>query len=195
LVALDVALVLEQHVLVVGLVGPRVVDLYRVVDHQFDRDQRFHLRGRPTQPGDGVAHGRQVHHGRHPGEVLHQDALGGEGDLMGRVAGGLAVSLGVGAPGGHRRDVVRGDVRALLVAQQVLEYHLDRIRQAVDVVGLAQRGRAQGEDLVLLAADRQGGAGAEGVRVWAGWGIRCHLPILPWVTPRPPVDENSLTIR
>ena len=72
----------------------------------------------------------------HAGEVLHEDALGGEGDLVRGVARPLAVALGVGAPGRHGDDVVGRDVRPVLVAQQVLQEDLDGVGQAVDVVPL-----------------------------------------------------------
>ena len=79
----------------------------------------------------------------HAGEVLHEHALGGEGDLVGGVARALAVALGVGAPGRHRHDVVGGHVRAVLVAQQVLQEDLDRVGQPGDVVALGQRRRLE----------------------------------------------------
>ena len=176
LVALQVALVLDRHVGVVGRGVARALDDDRVVDDQLDRHQRVDLGGVAAQVGQRVAHGGQVDHGRHAGEVLHQDALGGEGDLVRRVARALAVALGVAAPGRRGHDVVGRHVRPVLVAQQVLEQHLDGVGQAVDVVPLGQARRLDVEDLVGLVADHQVGAGAEGV----GMRIRAHAPILPW---------------
>ena len=140
LVALHVALVLDGDVGVVGLRVARALDDDRVVDDQFDRDERVDLRRVAAQPGQRVAHGGQVDDAGHAGEVLHEDALGREGDLVGGVTRSLAVTLGVGPPGGHGDDVVGRHVRAVLVAQQVLQDHLDGVGQAVDVVALGQRG-------------------------------------------------------
>ena len=130
LVALDVARVLDGDVAVVGGRVARALDDDRVVDHELDRDERVDLRRVAPEAGQRVAHGGQVDHAGHAGEVLHEHALGGEGDLVGGVAGALTVALGVGAPGGHGHDVVGRDVRAVLVAQEVLEDHLDRVGQA-----------------------------------------------------------------
>ena len=104
LVALDVALVLDVDVRVEGRrVSPTLGD-DRVVDDQLDRDQRVDLRRVAAELGQGVAHGGQVDHAGHAGEVLHEDPLGGEGDL-GRVAAGQPVALGIRPPAGHRLDV------------------------------------------------------------------------------------------
>ncbi len=176
LVALEVALVLNGDVGVVGRGVARALDDDRVVDDQLDGHQGVDLGGVAPQVGQRVTHGGQVDHGRHPGEVLHQDALGREGDLVRRVARALTVALGVDAPGGGGHDVVGRHVRAVLVAQQVLEQHLDGVGQAVDVVLLGQARRLDVEDLVRLVADHEVGAGAEGV----GMRIRAHAPILPW---------------
>ena len=62
------------------------------------------LAGSPPEPRQGVAHGGQVDHAGHAGEVLHEDPLGGEGDLGGVLAA-EPVALGVAAPAGHRLDV------------------------------------------------------------------------------------------
>ena len=134
LVALDVALVLNGDVLVIGRGVARALDDDGVVDDQLHRDQRVDLRRVAPEARQGVAHGGQVDHAGHPGEVLHEDALGGQGDLVRRVARALPVGLGVGAPGGHGHDVVGRDVRRVLVAQQVLQNHLDRIGQPAHLV-------------------------------------------------------------
>ena len=112
-------------------------------------------RGVAAQAGQRVAHGGEVDDAGHAGEVLHEHALGGEGDLVGGVAGALAVALGIGAPAGHGHDVVGRDVRAVLVAQQVLEEDLDGVGQAVDVVAVGERRRRDVEDLVGAVADGQ----------------------------------------
>ncbi len=130
LVALELQLgvLLERHLLGEG------VDLDRVVDHQLDRHQRVDLGGIAAQLLHGVAHGGQVDDGGHAGEVLHQHAAGRVGDLDRRLVGGH--------PLGHRLDRVLGDRLAVLVAQQVLQQHLQRVGQArhVELATGARRG-------------------------------------------------------
>ena len=158
-----------------------------MVDDQLDRDQRVDLRRVAAEPGQRVAHGGEVDHAGHAGEVLHEDPLGGEGDLVGAVAGALAVALGVGAPAGDGDDVVGRYVRAVLVAQQVLEDDLDRVGQPVDVVALGEGGGLDVEDLVRAVADGQIGPGAERVGVGVRRGFGAHAPILPWDPPNRPL--------
>ena len=74
----------------------------------------------------GVAHGGEVDHGRHAGEVLHQHAGGPEGDLLLDLAA-------VVEPGDDGLDVGLLDRAAVLEAQQVLEQHLHGEGQAGDV--------------------------------------------------------------
>jgi hypothetical protein len=64
-VALLVALVLERHVLEERLRGAVLVGLHRVVDDEVDRLQRVDARRVAAEGGDGVAHGREVHHAGH----------------------------------------------------------------------------------------------------------------------------------
>ena len=69
-IALLVARELELRVQVEGVGLAKVVHLYRVVDDQLGRLQRVDaVRGSP-EPDHTVAHGRQVDHDRHAGEVL-----------------------------------------------------------------------------------------------------------------------------
>ena len=106
LVALDVALILDVDVLVVGLGPARRLGDHRVVDDQLHRDQGVDLGRVPAQGLEGVAHGGQVDHAGYTGEVLHEHPLGGEGDLGG-VLTSEAVPLGSVAPPGHGLDVGR----------------------------------------------------------------------------------------
>ena len=62
-----------------------------MVDDQFHGDQGIDLVRVTAQSDDGVAHRGQVNDGRYSGEVLHEDALGREGDLLGVFARGLTV--------------------------------------------------------------------------------------------------------
>ena len=188
LVSLEVARILDRDVGVVRRGSARPLGDHRVVDDQLDGDEGVDLGGVAAQAGERVAHRGQVDHGRDAGEVLHQDALGREGDLVRRCARTLPVPFGVGTPARHRHDVVGRDVRAVLVAQQVLEEDLDGVGEPIDVVPLGQHGRLDVEDLVGAVANCKIGAGAEGVGVRCrGGGVRAHLPILPWAwRDRPP---------
>ena len=70
--------------------APRVpysIDLHRVVDHELGRRQRIDALGIPPRRTHRIAHGGKVHDAGHAGEVLQDDAGGGEGDLV-RGAGG-----------------------------------------------------------------------------------------------------------
>ncbi len=176
LVALEVARVLDGDVGVVGRVGARAFRDDGVVDDQLDGHQRVHPRRVATEVGQRVAHRRQVDDRRDTGEVLHEHTFGGERDLVRRAAGPLSVAFGVDPPGGHRHDVVGRDVRAVLVAQEVLEQHLDGIGQPLDVVPFGQRRRQDAEDLVGPAAHDQVGPGAEGVRMRVRGGVGAHGP-------------------
>jgi len=129
-----------------------LVDLHRMVDHQFRRVQRVDAFGATTQAHDGIAHGRQVHHTRHAGEVLQNDACGGEGDLVGR--GRLRVPLQ------QCFDVGAGHAHAVLEAQQILEQNLQRVGQSRELV---LRQRRETPDLVRAITRIERRARAEAV--------------------------------
>ncbi len=133
---------------------------HRVVDDQLHRDQGIDLGRVAPHLGQGVAHGGQVDDAGHAGEVLHEDPLGGEGDLGG-VAASQPVPLGVASPVGHRFDVRGVDGDVVLVAEQVLEDDLHRIGEPGDVVPVGQG--IDPEDLVGPVADGEVGPGAEAV--------------------------------
>ncbi len=114
-VALDVSLVLDRDVLVETGRGAGALDNDRVVDHEFDWHERVDLLRVAAQRDDGVAHGREVHHGRYPGEVLHQYPRRCEGDLARVLARPLAVELGGVGPPGEGFDVARCDLHAVFV--------------------------------------------------------------------------------
>ena len=146
LVALAVALVLDLDVAPERLWRAEDVGDDRVVDDQLGRRERVDLGGVAAEVGHRLAHRRQVDDAGHPGEVLHDHARRRELDLL--------VGLGVGVPAGERRDVVGGDVGAVLGAQQVLEQDLEAERQARDsVIGRPVAGDGvQPIDLVGLTA-------------------------------------------
>ena len=114
-VALDISFVLDRDVLVETRRGPGALDNDGVVDHELDRHQRVDLLRVAAQGDDGVAHGRKVHHGRHPREILHQHPRRGKSDLARVVAGRFTVALRRVGPAGERFDVARGDLDAVFV--------------------------------------------------------------------------------
>ena len=175
LVALDVALVLDVDVLVEGLGPAGDLGDHRVVDDQFDGDQRVDPGRVAAECPQGVAHSGQVDHAGHAGEVLHQHPFGGQCDLRG-VLTPEPVALGVGAPGGHRLDVGGADGHAVLVAQQVLQHDLDRVGEPGHVEPVGQG--VDPVDLVGGVTDGEVAAGTEGVGGDGRGGGLCHGPIL-----------------
>ena len=123
LVALAVALELE-----LGVAGERVgraehVGDDRMVDDQLGRDQRVDLAGI-------AAERRPWRRASPPGRRRAGTPVK---SCIRTRAGANAISrLGLAAavPVGERLDVVGGDVHAVLVAQEVLEQDLERVRQA-----------------------------------------------------------------
>ena len=102
-----------------------------MVDHQLRRRQRVDLLRVTAQLGHRLAHRGQVDDARHAGEVLHDHPGRGELDLDARVR--------VRVPVRDRPDVVGGDVRAVLGAQQVLEQHLEAVGKYLGPLGTALR--------------------------------------------------------
>ena len=82
------------------------------------------MAGSPPEVDHGVAHGGQVDHGRHAGEVLHQDAGRGEGDLVARARRWRSQPASASMSAGRDGD-------AVLVAEHVFEENLERVGQAV----------------------------------------------------------------
>ena len=155
LVALLVALVLDLDVLLEGVGRAEEIDLHGMVDDEVDRHQRVDLGGVAAQPLHGVAHGGKVDDGRHAGEVLHQHAGRPIGDLT---RGGLVLQ-----PLDHGADVVGLDAAAVLVAQQVLDQHLEGEGQLGDARQPVLLGVGQREVLVGLGADLEGLLAFEGI--------------------------------
>ena len=155
-VALAVAGIFELDVLLEGFRGAELVDDHRMIDDEIDRDQRVDAARIAAEALHGVAHGREIDHRRHAGEILHEDARRPEGDLLLDLAA-------VVEPGRDRFDIGLGDGASVLVAQQVLEDDLHRegqLRGALEAVLLGLEERVIG---VVLAPDLERLAGLEAV--------------------------------
>ena len=112
-----------------------------MVDDHLGRSQRVDLFGIAAQTGDGFAHGGQIDHAGHAGEVLHDHARRRERDF---VAGG-----GLGIPVEQGLDIAARDVDAVFKAQLVLQQNLEREGQARQPFG--RQGR-QAPVVVLAVA-------------------------------------------
>src|SRR4029450_9567410 len=123
LVPLPVALVLELDVAGEGVLAAEQVGDDRVVDDQLGGGEGVDLRGVAAEVADGFPHGGEVDDAGHTGEVLHQHPGGRELDLHARVGGGVPAAEGT--------DVVGGDVRAVLRAQQVVQQDLQGVGRGV----------------------------------------------------------------
>jgi hypothetical protein len=124
-IALVVALELQRHVVEQRLIGAVLVHLHTVVDHEVHRNERVDLLRIAAKRHHRGAHGRQVHHGRHAGEVLQNDAGGLERYFDFRVHG---------LPAGHAVHVFLAHVVVVGLAQHALQQHAHRNRQIVDLV-------------------------------------------------------------
>ncbi len=155
LVALAVALIFALDIVGEGHAVAEGIDHHRMVDDQIDRHQRVDARRVAAERHHGVAHGSQIDHRRHAGEILHQDPGGAESDL--------AVALAGGKPGGHGADIVGGDRAPVLVAEQVLEQHLQREGQAGNAGQSVLLGIGQAVVFVGCAPDGKGAPRFEAV--------------------------------
>src|SRR3989304_1242048 len=148
-----VALHLASHVRPEGSFRPEPVHLDGVVDDQVRGHERVDLPGVAPHPAGGVAHGGEVAQGRTPGEILKQHAGGAKRDLP--VRGGARF------PAGQRLDVLGTNGRTVLVAQQVLQKHLEGERQARDRPHAPFLESVQAKDLVAPSSDGLPRLGAE----------------------------------
>ncbi|MNE34588.1 hypothetical protein D3C80_1283160 [compost metagenome] len=125
-----------------------------MVDHQVHGRQRVDPLRVAAGLGHGCAHGGQVDHGRHAGEVLHQYPC--------RAVLDLAVGTPLFEPVGQRREVAAGDGLAIFPAQQVFQQHFQRHRQALQVAE-AEGGVGQAVIVVETIIDRQGLEGFQAI--------------------------------
>ena len=157
LVALLVALHLDGDVVLEGRRIAVLVHHYRVVDDQVHRRQRVDQGRVFTRLLHRLAHGGQVHHPGHPGEVLHQHP--------GRAELDFRVGAPVFQPLHHGIDVGTVDRGVVFVAQQVLHQYFQGERQAVEIAqGVCCLGQAV--VVVRLATRAQGGEGIQAVFAW-----------------------------
>ena len=140
LVAGTVALELDAHVELEGVRHPREVDLNAVIDHQVDR--HFRLDQLRIFPGalHRAAHGGEVHHQRHAGEVLEEHARDNERDFL--------HALGARLPRGEVLHVFLADALAVQVSQERLEHDAQADGHARHsgklLAGSGERGEAGG---------------------------------------------------
>ncbi len=153
-VPLAVALELEVGIHLERRRGAELVHDHRMVDHELGGEERFDLLRVAAHLLHRVAHGGEVHHRRHAGEILHEDARRHEGDL---VVGRL-----LRVPARQALDFGRRHRAAVLAAQQVFEQDAERVRQARDGEA-APLERVQPIDLEGAAGGLERRAGPETV--------------------------------
>src|SRR5579875_252866 len=140
-VALLVALEFEFGVLAKGGGITEIIDLHRVVDHQFNPLHRIDFFRIAAQALHRGAHGSQVGYYRNTREVLQQDARGHKRDLtLGRTR----------RPARDRLDLVNRDVLAIFAPQDVLEHDADWVGQPCQAEAVALQG-VQTRDVIGLS--------------------------------------------
>ena len=167
LVALAVALELALGVENERVAGRKVVHLHRMVNHQVGRDQGIDLLWIAAQARHGRAQCGQINHGRHAGEVLHDNAPGHERNLDRRRR--------LWIPGRQVDDVPLRDQELVPVAQRGFEQNLDRKRQARD---RRQPRLFQGGQPVVVNLARCGFQGSAGTEFIVG--EICHRILKPF---------------
>ncbi len=140
-VAFLVALELEQRVVQKSARGAILVHLYGVVDDQVGGNERVGEVRIAAERLQRIAHGGEVYHAGHAGEVLKQHARRHEADFA--RPGPL--------PFRDEFDVFGFDRCAVFVAEQVLEQHPDGVGKAADAGETGLFERPQGVDLVVAA--------------------------------------------
>src|SRR5579885_1951704 len=87
-----------------------------------------------AEPDHGVAHGGQVNHDGHAGEVLHDDATGRKRDFV--------VWCGGGPPVQESFDVCACYIDAIFETQEIFQQDLQRVGQAIHIVRFGQHVKA-----------------------------------------------------
>ena len=145
LIALKVALHLQFHVQVKGVVGTEVINHHRMVYDQIDRRKRVDLLRIAAAVCHGIAHRCQIHNRRHAGEILHQHTSRTEGDV--RVLGAVTSLLD------HCTNVVGGDTAPVFETQQIFDQHPNAEWQARQ---LTKRLSSFGEAVIAIRLTRRG---------------------------------------
>ncbi len=102
-----------------------MVDLHRMVDHQFGGQQGIHFFRIAAQFDDRFAHGGQIDDGGHAGKVLQEHARGHEGNFL--------LRRGLGIPSGQRLDIRGMDELPVFLAQKIFQQHAKRKGKLGDV--------------------------------------------------------------
>jgi len=146
-IALAVALIFDLDVFFQRGGRAEMVHHHRMIDDEVDRGERIDFRGRATEFGHRIAHRGEIDNAGNAGEILHQHA--------GRAERDFAIALLLLHPRGERLDVGRRDRTAILVAQEILEQHLQGIGQARNVAISGLLDRFEAVVVINLLANRQ----------------------------------------
>jgi hypothetical protein len=125
-VAFAVALEFPAHVDLQRIRAAGGIHLDGMVDDQVHRHERVHPGRVAAEPAHGLAHCGQVHHARHAGKILQQEAAGFEGHLRARRRPRF--------PRRQPLDILFGDRKPVAGAQRGFEQYADRIGQPSGVV-------------------------------------------------------------
>ena len=121
-IAFAVAIELERRVLFERFGGAELIDLDRVIDHEFDRLQRIDLLRIAAHIGHRIAHRGEIDDARDAREILQEHAARTIRDLFRALAAGL--------PLGQPLDVFFRNAAAVFETNEVLEQDLEAERQA-----------------------------------------------------------------
>ena len=165
LIALAVSLVLAFHVEGKRIGSAVSIDLDGVVDHKVRGDERVDQGRIAAQFGHRVSHRRQVHDGRDPGEVLHDDPGRRERDLD---LAGSGLRGRARPPPGQSRHVRLANDPCAGVPEHVLEQDLDRDRHDVEArpkgnAPACAAARKRRESVEVGQSGAEWGPGAEGI--------------------------------
>ena len=111
-------------------------------------------RGVSAETFHGVAHGGEVDYAGNSGEILQENAAGGEGDFFFR--------LRIAVPGCEGANFFFGDVASVFGAEQIFQQNAQRKRQMLGGDALLVE-RVEAVDFVFFVADFEGGAAVETV--------------------------------
>ena len=149
-VALDIALHFEVGIEREGIRGAIFIHLHGMIDHQFCREQWIDFFWIAAEMAHGIAHGRQVHHGRDAREILKQDARRHKGNFF--FSGSSSTG---GIPPGEGTDIVRKNKTAVFMAKQIFEQDLEGEGKAGDVPDAGAFKGVEAKDIESIRASAQ----------------------------------------